>query len=144
MPNNIKVYCLYYWFCFLNFLLIMKLTTILIRCHLCTKFLLAAKSLQSCPTLCNPVDGSPPGSRVHGILQARVLEWVAIAFSKIPLSIATIHLHNGQSSSLHYFTVATSDTFENLVLNSFFYFHDTMLHTLSLSPYAFSFSLTGD
>ena len=41
----------------------------------------AAKSLQSCPTLCNPRDGSPPGSSVHGIYQARVLEWVAIAFS---------------------------------------------------------------
>ena len=41
----------------------------------------SAKSLQSCPTLCDPVDGSPPGSCIHGILQARVLEWVAIAFS---------------------------------------------------------------
>ena len=41
----------------------------------------AAKSLQSCPTLCNPIDGSPPGSPVHGILQARTLEWVAISFS---------------------------------------------------------------
>ena len=41
----------------------------------------AAKSLQSCPTLCNPVDGSPPGSPVPGILQARMLEWVAIPFS---------------------------------------------------------------
>ena len=41
----------------------------------------AAKSLQSCPTLCDPIDGSPPGSAVHGILQARVLEWGAIAFS---------------------------------------------------------------
>ena len=41
----------------------------------------AAKSLQSCPTLCNPVDGSPPGSPVPGILQARSLEWVAISFS---------------------------------------------------------------
>ena len=41
----------------------------------------AAKSLQSCPTLCNPVDGSPPGSPVPGILQARTLEWVAISFS---------------------------------------------------------------
>ena len=40
-----------------------------------------AKSLQSCPTLCNPMDSSPPGSSVHGILQARVLEWVAISFS---------------------------------------------------------------
>ena len=41
----------------------------------------AAKSLQSCPTLCNPIDGSPPGSPVSGILQARTLEWVAISFS---------------------------------------------------------------
>ena len=41
----------------------------------------AAKSLQSCPTLCYPIDGSPPGSSVPGILQARTLEWVAISFS---------------------------------------------------------------
>ena len=40
-----------------------------------------AKSLQSCPTLCNPIDSSPPGSPVPGILQARTLEWVAISFS---------------------------------------------------------------
>ena len=42
----------------------------------------AVKSLQSCPTLCNPIDGSPPGSAVPGILQARTLDWVAISFSK--------------------------------------------------------------
>ena len=41
----------------------------------------AAKSLQSCPTLCYPIDSSPPGSPVPGILQARTLEWVAISFS---------------------------------------------------------------
>ena len=41
----------------------------------------AAKSLQSCPTLCDPIDGSPPGSPVPGILQARTLEWVVISFS---------------------------------------------------------------
>ena len=41
----------------------------------------AAKSLQSCLTLCDPIDGSPPGSPVPGILQARTLEWVAISFS---------------------------------------------------------------
>ena len=41
----------------------------------------AAKSLQSCPTLCDPIDGSPPGPAVPGILQARTLEWVAISFS---------------------------------------------------------------
>ena len=40
----------------------------------------AAKSLQSCPTLCYPIDGSPPGSPVPGILQARTLEWVAICY----------------------------------------------------------------
>ena len=41
----------------------------------------AAKSLQSCPTLCDPIDGSPPGSPIPGILQARTLEWAAISFS---------------------------------------------------------------
>ena len=40
----------------------------------------AAKSLQSCPTLCDPIDGSPPGSAVPGILQARMLEWVPFPF----------------------------------------------------------------
>ena len=40
-----------------------------------------AKSLQSCPTLCDPIDSSPPGSAVPGILQARILEWIAISFS---------------------------------------------------------------
>ena len=41
----------------------------------------AAKSLQSCLTLCNPIDGSLPGSPIPGILQARILEWIAISFS---------------------------------------------------------------
>ena len=41
-------------------------------------FIAAAKSLQSCPTLCDPIDGSPPGSPIPGILQARTLEWLAI------------------------------------------------------------------
>ena len=43
----------------------------------------AAKSLQSCPTLCDPIDGSPPGSSIPVIFQARTLEWVAISFSLI-------------------------------------------------------------
>ena len=47
----------------------------------------AAKSLQSCPILCNPIDGSPPGSPVPGILPARTLEWVAISFSKSIIQI---------------------------------------------------------
>ena len=42
-----------------------------------------AKSLQLCPTLCDPIDGSPPGSPVPGILQTRTLEWVAISFSNV-------------------------------------------------------------
>ena len=50
-----------------------------------------AKSLQSCPILCNLIDGSPPGSSVPGILQARILEWVAISFSYM-------HLSGGHSS----------------------------------------------
>ena len=55
--------------------------------QLCTKKFIflqaaaAAKSLQSCLTLCDPIDGSPPGSPVPGILQARTLEWVVISFS---------------------------------------------------------------
>ena len=58
----------------------------------------AAKLLQSCPTLCDPVDGSPPGSPVPGILQARTLEWVAISFSNAwkwrvkVKSISCVHL----------------------------------------------------
>ena len=49
--------------------------------HSTTAAAAAAKSLQSCPTLYDPIDGSPPGSSVPGILQARTLEWVAISFS---------------------------------------------------------------
>ena len=52
--------------------------------YICTcsiyRYTAAAKSLQSCPTLCDPVDGSPPGSPIPGILQARTLEWAAISF----------------------------------------------------------------
>ena len=51
------------------------------RVFTCWGIAAAAKSLQSCPTLCDPTDGSPPGSPIHGILQARTLEWVAISFS---------------------------------------------------------------
>ena len=47
----------------------------------------AAKSPQSCPTLCDPIDGSPPGSSVPGILQARTLEWAAISFSSTVLEV---------------------------------------------------------
>ena len=64
---------------------LLTLSAIVALCHPEEKLLIkvsaAAKSLQSCPTLCNPVDGSAPGSHVPGILQARTLKWVAISFS---------------------------------------------------------------
>ena len=50
----------------------------------------AAKLLQSCPTLCDPIDGSPPGSPVPGILQARILEWVAYSFSRNGIGVSCI------------------------------------------------------
>ena len=61
----------------------------------------AAKSLQSCPTLCNPRDGSPPGSSVPGILQARTLEWVAISFSQVKVkSLSHVRLSDPMDCSL--------------------------------------------
>ena len=54
----------------------------------------AAKSLQLCPTLCDPIDGSPPGSAIPGIIQARTLEWVAISFSKTMLLLLLLLLRN--------------------------------------------------
>ena len=53
----------------------------IVELQCCVAAAAAAKSLQSCPTLCDPIDGSPPGSTVPGILQARTLEWAAISFS---------------------------------------------------------------
>ena len=55
---------------------------LIVSLTLCINVTSAVKSLQSCLTLCNPIDGSPPGSAIPGILQARTLEWVAISFSK--------------------------------------------------------------
>ena len=52
----------------------------------------AAKSLQSCRTLCDPIEGSPPGSSVPGILQARIMEWVAISFSNACMHIKSLQL----------------------------------------------------
>ena len=58
------------WFSFLNILVYVAAAA-------------AGKSLQSCPTLCDPIDGSPPGSPIPGILQARTLEWLAIVYVSI-------------------------------------------------------------
>ena len=64
-----------------NVLLLLFLMYLQIQSHTLSAAAAAAKSLQSCPTLCDPRDGSPPGSPIPGILQARILEWVAISFS---------------------------------------------------------------
>ena len=83
------------WFCFPDWPLIESDRMSLNR-HRCWVAAAAATLLQSCPTLCDPMDYSLPGSSVHGILQARVLEWVAIAFSvcwvTIELRIFTLHI----------------------------------------------------
>ena len=78
VDSSIK-FCLHYPFLLLNIKLLfwdswsMK--------YICYVMLCYAKSLQSCPTVCDPIDSSPPGSPIPGILQARTLEWVAISFS---------------------------------------------------------------
>ena len=67
-----------------SFKLVSSLTLFLFRYELAAAAAAAAaaaKSLQSCPSLCDPIDSSPPGSPVPGILQARTLQWVAISFS---------------------------------------------------------------
>ena len=60
----------------------------------------AAKSLQSCPTLCDPIDGSPPGSSVPGILQARIPEWVAISAETLIKSVPGDGVEADQVSEL--------------------------------------------
>ena len=67
----------------------------------------AAKSLQSCPTLCDPRDGSPPGSSVPGILQARVLEWGAIAFSVFPSRFLDVYSESRQHLTLCQLVIKT-------------------------------------
>ena len=65
----------------------------------------AAKSLQPCLTLCDPIDGSPPGSLVPGILQARVLEWGAITFSVARAIIAEFQKLIGLDIRIYFLTV---------------------------------------
>ena len=60
-----------------------------------------AKSLQLCPTLCDPIDGSLPGSSVPGILQARTLEWVAISFSNLSIYYAPNNIVNTLQMATH-------------------------------------------
>ena len=79
-PNHlIHLSCPYHFLFWINYLLISYiLLSTFANVYAAAA---AAKSLQSCPIVCNPIDGSPPGSPVPGILQARTLEWVAISFS---------------------------------------------------------------
>ena len=70
-PPVLKINCLFNFFLQAHSFLLICFTQVFF-------FVAAAKSLQSCPTLCDPIDGSPPGSAVPGILQARTPEWVAI------------------------------------------------------------------
>ena len=82
----------------------------------------AAKSLQSCPTLGHPIDGSPPGSAIPGILQARTLEWVVISFSKymyiyrhkksVYIQIQIYLCMNTQFSSVHFSRSVVSDSLQ--------------------------------
>ena len=71
----------YFSFCVCVFFFVWKITYCPYNCSYIKLFAAAAKSLQSCLTLCDPMDSSPPGPPVPGILQARTLEWVAISFS---------------------------------------------------------------
>jgi len=90
-----EIFCAYFWglftfidlciYCFPNITLLLLLCLCVCVC-VCVYFFIYvcvhAKLLQFCPTLCDSMDCSPPGSSVHGILQARMLEWVAIPFSR--------------------------------------------------------------
>ena len=60
--------------------------------YTCNAAVAAAKLLQLCPTLCNPIDGSPPSSSVHRILQERMLEWVAVSFSNACMHAKSLQL----------------------------------------------------
>ena len=70
MDNEYMIICFFYFYAICVMFI-----------HLYAAAATAARSLQSCPTLCDPTDGSPPGSAVPGILQARTLEWVAVSFT---------------------------------------------------------------
>ena len=79
-----------------------------------------AKSLQSCPILCDPMDYSPPGSSVHGVLQARILEWVAIPSSKgfFPVQGLNLGLLYCMRASLVAQLVKNSPTMQGVVAES--------------------------
>ena len=79
LSGNIYLFIASSWLCLLHLMWLFGFSILILASQIYTAA--AAKSLQSCPTLCDPIDGSPPGSPVPGILQASTLEWVAISFS---------------------------------------------------------------
>ena len=108
-----------------------------LHAHVPSSAAAAAKSLQSCPTLCDPIDGSPPGSSIPGILQARTLEWVAISFSnawKWSLSVMSDSLQPhglqptrllhpwdfpGESTALAYYYILKLCPFQNSYVETY-------------------------
>ena len=94
---------------------------------LCSNSLAAAKSLQSCPTLCNRIDGSPPGSSVPGILQTRALEWVAVPSSRGSFQPRDrTHVSYASCTGNGFFT--TSATWEDLLGQSTYLGEGTLPH----------------
>ena len=85
----------------------------------------AAKSLQSCLTLCDPIDGSPPGSPIPGILQARVLEWGAIAFSETHLEEVNFWMNGVVPNLWHCFMTYEVDHFPKQLITSVKFFEVT-------------------
>ena len=75
------LFCRFFWIFFSVFFSPFVTLSVVVVDFIGTAAAAAAKSLQLCPTLCDPIDSSPPGSPIPGILQARTLEWVAISFS---------------------------------------------------------------
>ena len=85
-----------------------------VGCHFllqCMKVKSESEVTQSCPTLSNPKDYSPAGSSVHGIFQARVLEWVAIAFSRIYVYLWLIHIDVWQKPTQQYKAIISQSEF---------------------------------
>ena len=110
MPIVVLYYCMYFpRYCTVILRMFIFLCLFLMY-YLCTATA-TAKSLQSCPTLCDPIDGSPPGSPVPGILQARTLEWVAISFSSAAIAFSSAQKWKVKVKSLsHIQLLATSWT----------------------------------
>ena len=102
----------------------------------------AAKSLQLCPTLCNPIDGSPPGSPVPGILQARTLEWVAISFSMCILTHVYTHMCKYFCKYPFYICEVKHEFLMFPILLDYHKDHSSFLPLLLFSRYVISDSVT--